>query len=78
MYILKNITAISAIAFALLFTSCTKSDDADDDVTGNWVRRSDFEGVARSDRVRAGSNRVQIKPYACKAASFCAQFLGVR
>ncbi len=49
MYILKNITAISTVAFALLITSCTKSDSSDDDVTGNWIRRSDFEGVARSE-----------------------------
>lgn len=35
---------------ALLITSC-KNDDSTEELVGNWVKRSDFEGVARSEAV---------------------------
>ena len=44
--VLICITAINA-----LFSSCTKSTDSDDTTEGNWITRSSFEGVARSEAV---------------------------
>ncbi|MEO6315193.1 MAG: kelch repeat-containing protein [Chitinophagaceae bacterium] len=35
----------------LFFYSCTKSTSASSDTVGNWVRKSDFDGVARSEGV---------------------------
>lgn len=57
----------SSIAFGILttaaiFSSCTKSDDTTADVIGNWVRRSDFEGVTRSE---ASSFVIGGKAYIC-------------
>ncbi|MEP6749554.1 MAG: kelch repeat-containing protein, partial [Bacteroidota bacterium] len=34
-----------------LFYACTKNTDSSSDLIGNWVRRSDFDGVARSEAV---------------------------
>lgn len=46
--------------FAALFAAC--SDDDDDDLLGNWVKRSDFEGVARCD---ASAFTIGDKGYVC-------------
>lgn len=37
-------------SFFLLY-ACTKNTDASSDLVGNWVRKSDFDGVARSEAV---------------------------
>lgn len=49
MQIVKRIPGILGIGWMVIICSCTKSSSDSDDVTGNWVRRSDFEGVARSE-----------------------------
>lgn len=35
----------------LVTTGCGLGDDNDDDLLGNWIRRSDFEGIPRSNAV---------------------------
>src|SRR5690349_1582994 len=42
--------AIGALPLVLL-PACTKSTSGDDDLIGNWLRTSDFEGKARSEAV---------------------------
>lgn len=37
----------------IIIAGCTKTTDSDDDLVGNWVRRSDFEGRARAEAVVA-------------------------
>lgn len=39
------------LAPIVLIPSCTKSTSSDDDLIGNWLRTSDFEGKARSEAV---------------------------
>lgn len=48
---MKKISVSLILLANLLVTGCTKSDSGDDDTIGNWVRRSDFEGVARSEGI---------------------------
>ncbi len=48
---LRSVSLFLTIAFALLLTSCSKSDDGDDEYVGNWFRSYDFEGVARTEAV---------------------------
>ena len=50
MYKLKNFTLLSILSIPLLISSCTKSTTTTT-VLGNWVTRSEFEGVARSEAV---------------------------
>ncbi len=40
----------------LLLQGCVKSTDSDDDIIGNWIRRSDFEGKARTEAICAVTN----------------------
>ncbi len=47
----NNVRFLFIMSGLLWLTGCTKSDSTDDDVLGNWIRRSDFEGVARSEAV---------------------------
>lgn len=51
---------VLAMGIALTAGSCTKTESDDDDTIGNWVRRSDFEGVGRSEAisVTTGDDRV--------------------
>jgi len=35
----------------LVIPGCKKDDDSDDDLTGNWMAKADFEGVTRSEAV---------------------------
>lgn len=49
MYRLKNIFLLSILSISLLISSCTKTSSSTTDTSGNWVRRSDFEGVTRSE-----------------------------
>ena len=42
-----------ALLSLLQLSSCVKSTDSDDDLVGNWVRRSDFEGKARTEAIAA-------------------------
>jgi N-acetylneuraminic acid mutarotase len=44
-----KIVLISVTALSALLHSCTKSSDSDDTTEGNWITRSSFEGVARSE-----------------------------
>lgn len=47
---MKNLFLFFVIGCSLIFSpSCNQ--DEDDDLVGNWVRRSDFEGVPRSNSV---------------------------
>lgn len=46
-----KIVLISITALSALLHSCTKSSDTDDTTEGNWITRSSFEGVARSEAV---------------------------
>lgn len=39
------------LSVLLLIVSCTKSSDSSDEESGNWVKRSDFEGNARTEAV---------------------------
>jgi N-acetylneuraminic acid mutarotase len=39
-----------------LMAGCTKTTESEDDLAGNWVRRSDFEGRARAEAVVAVTN----------------------
>ena len=43
-------------ASALFITGCSKDTDTSSDLVGNWVRRGDFEGVARGEAVSATLN----------------------
>ncbi len=40
-----------ALINLLVFASCDDSTDEDEDLVGNWIELSDFEGVARNDAV---------------------------
>lgn len=51
----KRITYFLLLCCSLWIAGCTKSDNTDD-LVGNWVRRSDFEGVGRSEAVAAVLN----------------------
>lgn len=42
---------LALFALVVVNTSCTEDDDDSDDVIGNWIERSDFEGVPRSSAV---------------------------
>jgi len=47
---MRSIINLLSVAAVLMFAGCTKtSSDSDDDLVGNWVRRSDFEGKARTE-----------------------------
>ena len=37
------------VAMVTFFTACSKDSDSAEDLLGNWVRMSDFDGVARSE-----------------------------
>jgi N-acetylneuraminic acid mutarotase len=50
MYKLKTNVLFALLGSALILASCTKTDSTED-IIGNWVKRSDFEGVARSEAV---------------------------
>jgi N-acetylneuraminic acid mutarotase len=51
MYKLKRLTLLSISGISLLIGSCTKTSSTTTDTSGNWVKRSDFEGVTRSEAV---------------------------
>ena len=51
MYNLKRITLLGISGISLLIGSCTKTSSTSTDTSGNWVKRSDFEGVTRSEAV---------------------------
>ena len=51
MYKLKNLTLLSILSIPLIISSCTKSTTTTTTVLGNWISRSEFEGVARSEGV---------------------------
>jgi len=40
------------------FAACTKDSTTTEDTIGNWVRRSDFEGVGRSESITATANGI--------------------
>lgn len=46
-----NLLLISVTAFGPFLFSCTKATDNDSTTKGNWILRSSFEGVARSEAV---------------------------
>jgi len=50
MYQLKTCRLFSIMSLAILFGSCTKTSTTTT-VTGNWIKRSDFEGVTRSEGI---------------------------
>lgn len=50
MYRLKNGRLLGILSLAVMIGSCTKTSTTTD-VLGNWVSRSDFEGVTRSEAV---------------------------
>lgn len=48
----RTVTYLFLLAAMLLLNACSKiSDDSDDDVTGNWKRSYEFEGVGRTEAV---------------------------
>ena len=47
--ILKTLAAFSLIF--IMIAGCSDGDNDDDDLVGNWIELSDFEGVPRSDAV---------------------------
>ena len=49
MYKLKSITLLGILGFSLLISSCTKTSSLSTATDGNWVTRSSFEGVTRSE-----------------------------
>ena len=49
MYKLKSITLLGILGFSIIISSCTKTNSLTVGTSGNWVRRSDFEGVTRSE-----------------------------
>ena len=49
------IVVISSFCYLFIFPCCSVSDD-DGDLVGNWIRRSDFEGVTRSGGVAFSIN----------------------
>ena len=51
MYKTKRISLLSILGFSLLIGSCTKTTTSTTDTSGNWIKRSDFEGVTRSEAV---------------------------
>ena len=51
MYKLKGFTLLSILGMILLTASCTKTSSTSNDTSGNWVTRSSFEGVTRSEAV---------------------------
>lgn len=51
--------------------SCTKSTDSDDDLTGNWIASSDFDGDARSE---ATSFTIGSKTYICTGTTSTERF----
>lgn len=44
---LKKVLVISVVLLGLFFTSCSSDDDTDD-LVGNWIQKSSFDGPARS------------------------------
>lgn len=44
-------SAILLVSSTFLLHSCTKETTSDDDLTGNWKRSSEFEGVGRTEAV---------------------------
>lgn len=50
MYRIKYGSVLGVLGLTILISSCTKTATTED-VTGNWVRRSDFEGVTRSEGI---------------------------
>lgn len=51
MYKLKRISLLGISGIYLLISSCTKTSSTSTDTSGNWVKKSDFEGVTRSEAV---------------------------
>lgn len=51
MYKLKHLTLLSILSIPFLIGSCTKTSSTSTDTSGNWIKRSDFEGVTRSEGV---------------------------
>ena len=51
MYTIKNIPGLCTLIFLVCLSSCTKTDTPTNATSGNWVSRSDFEGVPRSEAV---------------------------
>ena len=49
MYKLKSATLLGILGFSLLISSCTKTSSTTADTNGNWIKKSDFEGVTRSE-----------------------------
>ncbi len=49
MYKLKSVTLLGILGFSLFISSCTKTSSTTADTNGNWVKKSDFEGVTRSE-----------------------------
>lgn len=45
---LKKMLALSIVFCGIFLVSCNKDDDDDDDLVGNWIRKSSFDGPARS------------------------------
>lgn len=51
--VLNSVLALLILIMGIVtvFSSCTKETDSDDDLIGNWKRRSEFEGVGRTEAV---------------------------
>ncbi len=49
MHRIKHITFFGILSIPLFFGSCTKTSSTSSTTDGNWVTRSEFEGVARSE-----------------------------
>jgi N-acetylneuraminic acid mutarotase len=45
---LKKMVAFSIIFFGIFLSSCSKDSSSSDDLVGNWLRKSTFDGPARS------------------------------
>lgn len=50
-WLLNKNKVILLAGLTCLLTSCIKTSDNDDDITGNWKRLSEFEGVGRTEAV---------------------------
>lgn len=49
---LRSASVVLLAVFSIGMASCQKSDDSEEDYTGNWFRSYDFEGVARTEAVQ--------------------------